>query len=147
MKKQKTKKEIPSLPFPEVLADPREGPWGEKPSLRVTGKLGDAPPLAFSVSLPLVPCEETMAYLKRLRQAFFRHLVSESRRGRERVWFQGLDYSFSGRTLLFYHTLGPFDERRRERVCAIALTEDGRIRRILKKWPPSPKKAKRKQSK
>jgi hypothetical protein len=63
------------------------------------------------------------------------------------VWFCGLDYSFSGRTLLFYHTLGPFDERRRELVCAIALTEDGRIRRILKKWPPSPQKAKRKQSK
>lgn len=140
MKKQKSNKTISSLPFPEVLADPKVGPWGEKPSLRVTGKLGEKNPLAFSIVLPLLPQEESMAFLKQLRLAFFRHLVSESRRGRDRVWFYGLDYSFSGHTLLFYRTLGPFDDRRRERVCAIALTEDGGIHRILKKCPPSPQK-------
>ncbi|MBR7165912.1 MAG: hypothetical protein IKD18_06500 [Clostridia bacterium] len=136
MKKKKTKSKphpTEAIPFPENTFGASPSVFGPLQSCRITGKLGENFPLAFSLSLPSLPQRETRAYLEKLRLHYYRFLEREAQKKCDHVRFAALDWHLEKNTLFLFTTLGPFEKREQTLAATLTLDEKGNIMKIGRK--------------
>ena len=134
MKKKKSKVPAPpteKIPFPEILHGAAPSPWGTLQNRRITGKLGEGSPLAFSLNLPAIPKESTAEYLNLIRLGFYHFLEKESKKPHSGVRYASLDWRLEKNALSLFSTYGPFETRKEALAATLTLHDDGSIRSIF----------------
>jgi len=129
MKKRKRIPNPPKLSFPETSV-PSPKRFSETLSFsgsRCSGKLGLAPPLAYSLDLPNLPWEESNRFFQSIRENFFLFLTEESQKKRTQVMLGVLDWSLDRDQLILSSFYGEFQNRRLRPVASFTLDSEGRI--------------------